>query len=413
MSALTTTRPDLADAADQYAAHLASPEPSPTDQPWLAQALNQGAAGTALLHIERAHSGQGSWRQAHTWISHAASGEVSASHTASLYLGAPAIAFVLDTAGGPQGRYQNGLADVDRHVASLAHQRVDSALARAERGELPGFHEYDVFFGLTGIGALLLRRDPGGSAMERVLTYLVSLTRPLPGPDNRGVPGWWVGHDPHRRESPQFRTGHGNFGFAHGITGPLALLSHAARRGVMVDGHFNAIHCITAWLDEWRQESDEGPWWPEWITLAELRAHRPNQLGPNRPSWCYGTPGIARAGQLAALATTDPDLQRSYEQALLRCLHDPAQQAKITDPGICHGLSGLYQTTWRTAQDATEPALAACLPALADRLGQYLIPNAARDSGFLEGNAGIALALTTAASDTAPTSGWDRCLLIS
>jgi hypothetical protein len=413
VSAPTTTRSDLAAAADQYAALLASPEPPPADQPWLAQALNTGAAGTALLHIERAQCGLGSWRQAHTWISHAVSGQVSAAHTASLYLGAPAIAFMLDTAAGPQDRYQNGLADVDRHVAALAHHRVDSATARSERGELPEFHEYDVFFGLTGIGALLLRRDPAGSAMERVLTYLVALTRPVPGPDGRGVPGWWVGHDPHRRESPQFRAGHGNFGFAHGITGPLALLSHAARGGVMVDGHDDAMHRITAWLDQWRQDSDKGPWWPEWITLAELRAHRPNQLGPNRPSWCYGSPGIARAGQLAALATANPQLQRTYEQALLRCLHDPVQQAKITHPGICHGLAGLYQTTWRAAQDATEPALAACLPALADRLGQHASPSAARGSGFLEGNAGTALALTTAASDTAPTSGWDRCLLIS
>ncbi|SNS72675.1 lanthionine synthetase C family protein [Actinomadura mexicana] len=413
MSAPTKTRSDLADAADQYAALLARPEPPSADRPWLAQALHKGAAGTALLHIERARCGRGSWQQAHTWITHAVAGEVSAAHTAGLYLGAPAIAFVLDTAAGSESRYQNGLADVDRHVAALAHDRVDLAAARVKRGDLPGFHEYDVFFGLTGIGALLLRRDPGGSAMERVLTYLVDLTRPVPGPDGRSVPGWWVGHDPHRRESAQFRAGHGNFGFAHGITGPLALLSHAARGGVMVDGHADAIHRITAWLDAWRQDSDKGPWWPEWITLAELRAHRPNQLGPHRPSWCYGTPGIARAGQLAGLASGNPHLRRTYEEALLRCLQDPAQQAKITDAGICHGLAGLCQTAWRAAQDAACPALAACLPDLADRLGQYAHPNAARGSGFLEGNAGTALALTSAASDSAPTSGWDRCLLIS
>ncbi|WP_242891073.1 lanthionine synthetase C family protein [Actinomadura litoris] len=412
MSAPTLARSDLADAADQYAALLASPEPSPADQPWLAQTLHKGAAGTALLHIERAWRGRGSWRQAHIWISHAVSGEVSAARTAGLYLGAPAIAFMLDTAAGSQGRYQNGLADLDRHVAALAHHRVDSATARAERGELPKFHEYDVFFGLTGIGSLLLQRDPASSAMERVLTYLVALTHPIPGPDDRSVPGWWVGHDPHRRESPRFRAGHGNFGFAHGITGPLALLSHAARRGVLVDGHAEAVHHILAWLDEWRQDSAKGPWWPEWITLPELRAHQSDQLRPHRPSWCYGTPGIARAGQLAALATANPYLQCAYERALLCCLHDPVQQAKITDPGICHGLAGLYQTTWRATQDAVDPTLAACLPALADRLAQHALPDATRGSGFLEGNAGTALALTTAASDATPTSGWDRCLLI-
>ncbi|TMQ91274.1 hypothetical protein ETD83_31720 [Actinomadura soli] len=85
----------------------------------------------------------------------------------------------------------------------------------------------------------------------------------------------------------------------------------------------------------------------------------------------------------------------------------------MTDPGICHGHAGLYQTAWRAAHDATDPALAARLPVLADRLGQHARPDAARGSGFLDGNAGAALALTTAAGDSAPTSGWERCLLIS
>ncbi|MCZ4507859.1 lanthionine synthetase, partial [Streptomyces sp. ActVer] len=35
-----------------------------------------------------------------------------------------------------------------------------------------------------------------------------------------------------------------------------------------------------------------------------------------------------------------------------------------------------------------------------------------RDAGLLQGDAGTALALTTAAHDAAPTSGWDACLLI-
>jgi hypothetical protein len=404
---------DLADAADQYVALVSRPEPPPPDQPWLPQALNKGAVGIALLHIERARSGRASWRSAHAWIAHAVAGQISAADTTGLYLGAAAIAFMLDSAAGTEGRYQNGLADVDHHVTALAHHRVDLATARMRRGELPGFHEYDVFFGLAGLGALLLRRDPAGNAMERLLSHLVALTRPIPGPDSDTVPGWWVGHDPHRRQSAEFRAGHGNFGIAHGITGPLALLSHAMRRGVTVDGQADAIHTITAWLDEWRQDSDTGPWWPEWITLADLRRRRPSQLAPNRPSWCYGTPGIARAGQLAALAVHDPRLQRAYEEALLLCLHDPAQQAKITDIGLCHGLAGLYQTAWRTGQDATVPALSACLPELADRLAQYAVPDMARDNGFLEGNAGVALALTTSSSDTTPASGWDACLLLA
>lgn len=209
---------DCADAVERHAHQLAEPEAPPEEKPWVRQSLTQGAAGTALLHIERAHAGCGTWQQAHRWIRAAVADPVSASDTAGLYQGAPAVTLMLDAAAtGTPGHYRDARADLERHVAALAHRRVDAAIARKKAGQLPVFREYDVFFGLTGIGALLLRRSPGSSAMERVLHYLVALTKPLPVGD-QVVPGWWVGHDPHRRTSAAYRSGHGNFGMAHGIT---------------------------------------------------------------------------------------------------------------------------------------------------------------------------------------------------
>ncbi|MEO3861335.1 lanthionine synthetase C family protein [Acrocarpospora sp. B8E8] len=415
MAAPTVPDAALAVAAERYAARLTSPEPPPGDRPWISQSLTEGTAGIALLHIERAHTGRGTWQQAHNWITHAAAGEISADDNTGLYLGAPAIAFILDAAAATTGRYRHGLTDLDGHIAKLAHHRVEAAMARIRRGELPQFREYDVFFGLSGIGALLLRRDPGGSALERVLDYLVALTHPLVV-DGQELPGWWVVHDPHRQFSADYPGGHGNFGAAHGITGgPLALLSQAMRRGITVQGQREAINTICSWLDAWRQDSAVGPWWPQWITRADLREGRPSQSRPGRPSWCYGTPGIVRAGQLAAIATGDHHRQQMYEDAFARCLRDPAQQARITDAGLCHGAAGLYQTAWRAARDATTPALAERLPHLADNLARRSQPDTdtASGPGLLEGDAGTALALHTAAHDTAPTSGWDACLLIN
>ncbi|MDT3444483.1 lanthionine synthetase C family protein [Pseudofrankia sp. BMG5.37] len=407
----TTTAPDLASHAEQLAAQLSIPEPPPADAPWTPQSLTNGDAGIALLHIERAHTGHGTWQQAHQWVSAATAGAVSAADTAGLYLGAPAIAFLLDAAAAGTGRYRDALADVDRPVAALAHRRVDAATARLRAGQLPTFREYDVFFGLAGLGALLLRRDPGGSTLERVLTHLVALTRPLRNGDQR-LPGWWVGHDPHRRHSPTYPGGHANLGLAHGIS-PLALLAQAMRRGIVVDGHHDAIITICQWLDTWQQDSDTGPWWPEWISRADLRQGRPGQRGPARPSWCYGTVGIARAGQLAALAIADTARQRLYEDALARCLDDPAQQNQIVDAGLCHGAAGVYQTVWRAARDAKTPALAGHLPRLAHRLTTLACRQPASRPGLLTGAAGTALALHTAAHDTPPISGWDTCLLIN
>lgn len=409
---LASTAPDIAETAELYAARLAQPERPPEAEPWAAQSLTTGAAGIALLHIERAHAGLGTWRQAAHWIREAVARPANITDNTGLYLGAPAISFMLNAAAaGDPGRYRGALAALAGHVASIAHRRAAAAMDRIAAGKLPEFREYDVFFGLTGIGALLLRWDPRGDAMERVLSYLVALSMPH-RIDGQTLPGWWVGHDPHCRRSPAFPCGHGNFGMAHGIAGPLALLSLATRRDICVDGQREAITTLLAWLDDWRQEGEAGPWWPEWISLSDLRRGWPSQPGPARPSWCYGTPGLARAGQLAALALGDTQNQQSYERVLLRCLDDPAQLARITDGGLCHGWAGLYQTVWRAADDAATPILADHLPALADQLVRCTTFVPVSASGILTGTAGAALALHTAASTAAPYSGWDACLLI-
>jgi hypothetical protein len=391
------------EAADLLTARLAVPRPPTIDHPWAQQLLAAGSVGIALLHIERARAGLGTWVRAHAWIQDAVDGDVHADDSAALFAGVPAVAFALNAA----GHYPTVLTDLDQHVAALVHRRAQAAMDRMDAGVRPGFAEYDVFLGLAGLGALLLRRDPGGTAMQHVLEYVVALTRPLPG-DAARLPGWWVSHDPNRWQSARYAGGHGNFGLAHGITGPLALLSLAVRRNIVVDGQTEAIATVLDWLDRWRQDGPTGHWWPETIATTELRPRR-----PARPSWCYGTPGIARAGQLAAIATGDRPRRQLYENALLDCLTDPDQLDLLVDPGLCHGIAGTYQTAWRAAADSESAALARVLPDLADRLAATALNASGHGPGFLEGDAGTALALITAARGSAPISGWDSCLLIT
>lgn len=407
---MTTQTPAVRRAA-QLALTLTAPDPSTAEAPSARQSLANGTAGIALLHIERAHAGAGTWQHAHRWITAAAPGQLNASDASGLYLGAPAVTFLLHAASGRTDRYQGALATLDRHVAALAHHRAAAATERIRRATLPTFREYDIFSGLSGIGALLMHRDAGGSALEAVLDYLVTLTHPL---RHQGVvvPGWWVGHDPHTRTSARYRHGHSNQGAAHGIAGPLMLLAQTARRGLTVAGQHTAIETICSWYDRWRQPGPAGAWWPEHITLNDARTGQTRQTGPARPSWCYGTPGITRALQLAAIATGDTTRQHTAERDLADCLTDPHQLKHLTDPGICHGWAGLHQTAWRAANDAATSALVACIPHLTAALTTAAETAPQHGPHFLNGAAGTALALSTTASTTAPTSGWDACLLI-
>jgi hypothetical protein len=376
------------------------------------QSLARGTVGTALLHIERARVGSGRWDTARAHIRRALSGPVDAAEHASLYYGAPALAFMLHTAAEQQPVYQAARDTLDTHVRRLTRRRLMLAADRIARGEPTTFAEYDLFYGLTGIAALLLRQNPGDDLLADVLRYLVDLTRPR-WEDGTELPGWWVAHDPD--DALPTPGGHANLGMAHGAAGLLALLALATAKGCTVDGQPDAIATLTSWFDRWRQDGPDGPWWPQWIIREDLRTGRPAQPGPGRVSWCYGTVGIARAQHLAALATGDLRRSAEAEVTLATVLTDP-QLDQITESGLCHGLAGVYQTAYRAAADARAPAVSRRLPAIAARLlAQHAASPEDRDEdgGLLTGGSGVALALETARHLEPPRTGWDTCLLVT
>ncbi|MGH3804316.1 MAG: lanthionine synthetase LanC family protein, partial [Pseudonocardiaceae bacterium] len=191
--------------------------------------------------------------------------------------------------------------------------------------------------------------------------------------DGEPLPGWWTANGPNDRLSRRWPGGHGSPGIAHGIAGPLALLSTAMRRGVTVTGHADAIERICDWLEQWRGGTRSRPWWPGMISLREWKARTLRQPGPQRPSWCYGTPGLARAQQLAALALADEQRQRRAENILAGCVTDDTQLAQLGDASLCHGWAGLIQTTRRAAvTTGADSELAVLLPHLYACMKQHL-----------------------------------------
>ncbi|MEU3982040.1 lanthionine synthetase C family protein [Streptomyces sp. NPDC026672] len=366
------------------------------------QSLAHGPLGTALLDIERAAAGLTTLQVAHRKL--AGAGPLIDGEDANLFLGAPAMAYVLHMAAAETGRYSGALRTLDDVIAAHARRRVAAAHARIDQGRHTVFAEYDLFRGLTGIGALLLLRQPHSQELRRVLEYLVRLTEPMADPEGRPLPGWWVGHAPASNEAAA-PGGHANAGLAHGITGPLALLALAKRRGVRVDGHEHAMARILRWLDSIRRSDHYGTRWPRWVS-----ALGPAPTHAAAPSWCYGTPGIVRAQQLAAIALGDEDRKRMAERALLYCLADRRQLDQLNSRGLCHGVGGLIRTVQRVAEDAEKPkAFHDWLRRAPERFLAAPVPER---SDFIEGTAGAALAFMSAEPGVAATTDWDACLLL-
>lgn len=345
------------------------------------QELSEGALGMALLHIER-----DDLAAARHSLAQAVAGGVSAGGNASLFHGAPALEFVL----GRAGRTDHGVRDaVDRVVAA----RLAAARRRQAAGALPHPAEFDLIRGLTGLGALLLTRGAPSPLLGEVLAYLVSLARPV-RVDGRELPGWWSPVGPAHQEMPG---GHSDNGVAHGIAGPLAVLSLAVRHDVQVPGQPDAIDVFARWLDT------HGCCY--WTTHDQLSF--PPEPAPARPSWCYGRLGIARAQQLAGISLRDPARRRAAEDTAVRTLTDPTLLGLITDASLCHGWVGLLTVARATADDSNTPdRFAPLIVDLTLRLAASLeqLPK----PGFLEGRTGAHLAL-----DGTNKTDWTSALLIT
>ena len=383
--------------------------PSPAAGTSAGQNLASGAAGRTLLHIERAHRGLvGSDVVQNAVVAMTREPINPNPANSSFYRGAPAVAFVLHTAGQPG--YAKALATLDEQVAAITRHRLCDAHERVDCGQLPALREFDLISGLTGLGAYLLHRQCRHELLNDVLRYLVRLSEPV-RIDGQPLPGWWSSRGPTDQYAPEWPGGHGNLGIAHGIAGPLALLATTMRRGVTVAGQAEAITRIIAWLDQWQCGVGLRAWWPGVISRTELRRSAVEQCGPQRPSWCYGMPGLVRAQQLAAIALDDDVRQRHAEEALLGCIDDEAQLSQLIDAGLCHGWAGLVQGVARIAADATCD-VAAGLPRLLRRFEQMAADTGQLDDGLVDGTAGIELARMTAAHGPS-LSGWDACLLLA
>lgn len=412
---------------DAVAARLADPGTAPSVLQTHRQHLAYGPPGIALLHIERAANGLGPWQHAHDWLAAASHGSLTSGPDSHPFYGVPAFAHALACAADHlPGSYQRALDSMDRQIEIDVRRRLDAAHRRIDAGCLPLLAEFDAIRGLTGYGAhLLRRRKPGSPTVRAVLDYCVRLTEPIRR-SGEDLPGWWTATGPSGSPDERFHGGHANTGMAHGIGGVLALLALAARKGTAIDGQHGALRTILTWLDRWQEETGRGSTWPYWITRSELRTGRRAGSKLRRPSWCYGTGGLARAQQLAALATGDTERQITAENALAAALTDPDLLGATTDHGLCHGFAGLTHIAVRTAEDAhpsTVGRLRAAIPGLLtaicpvdddlERAATALVSGTGAGPGLLDGVAGTALALLAADTAAPPQSTWDSCLLIA
>jgi hypothetical protein len=299
---------------------------------------------------------------------------------------------------------------------------IDEALYE-HVSQTPWTGDYDLISGLVGIGVYALERLPnpaGGQLLERVIEQLAALaeqqadgiawhTAPLLLPDHQRL---------------DFPNGYYNLGLSHGIPGVIALLSHALRAGVAIDVARPLLDGAVRWLlaqdhvpSPTPGEGWDGDGFPAYI-------HRNSQPKAARLAWCYGDVGIAAALLGTARRIGEPAWEEAALRIARRAAQRPYEQSGVRDGCLCHGAAGLahlynrfYQATGDLlfalqARHWIEQTLSLRQPD--QGIAGYCLWRAdvgwIDSSGFLEGAAGIALALLAACTPVEPA--WDRLLLI-
>jgi hypothetical protein len=347
--------------------------------------------------------------------------------TAGLFVGASGQAFAIWNASRGETRYRKLLERLDAGVVSLTDGLLSEAWRR--RGNC-AVSDYDVVQGLSGIGRYLLHRAHFPQirrVLDATLDYLVELAKPTTR-DGIAAPGWFVpqANQMTVADAKEFPSGNFNSGLAHGVAGPLALLSLAYRAGHRRDGQAEAITRIAGWFTDIAVTEGSATKWPARISWpAHVSGTR--KLDSGRNAWCYGVPGIARSLYLAGACLDVASFSRLALASLRHLLGAIPPSELALAPTLCHGLAGILQISLRMAADSGDADVARAARSLVEVMVERYDPTsllgyedieeredgnaAVAKAGFLTGAAGVALTLATYGSIDPPV--WDSALLIS
>lgn len=411
-------------AALTIAERLLDPERVATAAPSYGIAtLADGLPGTALLHARLSNVDPVFAVAASThWDAAAEHATTMPAQGPGIYgaIGGLAASLVLGSAYLPDPEVT--ATATARSVRWLSARAVDIAILYAETVRTgssgTSWHVYDTVSGLAGIGRILLAALADGhvSAEPGLVAALTAMTAMLTD-HGEPLPGWWVPTEQHPAvvAARLDASGAADTGLAHGVAGPLALLSLAHSAGRTVAGQENAIRDAVSWLDHWRVDDHS---WPDNATGQELAAGAPAARHGRRSAWCYGVPGIARSMLHAAHAVNDSVLAEAARTDLARL---GAQHAAwdAEGPTLCHGYAGVLRCATNVDRDVADHAAAKLTQSL-DRERPFLVAHAEHGvrhdaPGFLTGAAGVALALSEVARLPARpvTTPWDAALLIA
>ncbi len=330
----------------------------------------------------------------------------------------------------PLSLYQGitGLGWLLTHIAKLDGYKadvtsLDELLVR--RLGHPWEGDYDLIRGLVGIGIYAIERIESGEPKD-LLELVVHQLGKRAVRDPNGV-AWHTDRALlFGRTASEYPTGYYNLGLAHGVPGVLRLLTDAVRLGVQSELASSLVCGATPWLLSHLIKTDRG-----WT----LRSIVEKRVTPRvRLAWCYNELGAMTSILSAGRVLGRSDWIDIAHQVFLSIADTPPELSGVVDAGLCHGSAGVAHILRVVGNDLEDLTLQAAAKGWFQEtihrqrpgtgVGGYSARLMATDQGtrgerykdvplpgFLEGSAGVGLALLCELEQLVPA--WNRVLGLS
>jgi hypothetical protein len=197
---------------------------------------------------------------------------------------------------------------------------------------------YDTIYGLSGLlNYYLDNRKDQKCTIEGLMKYLIFLT----GKNESGIINYFIMELPSYAIKESESVPYLDFGMAHGILGPLIVMSKAKNQGFYTDGIDEAIQILSnLYKDCTVQAENKILKFPVQLGVKEYEEKTAKRLSFNC-GWCYGNGSIALGLMRSAQYCGRSDEYEYYKEALLKILSDPIEQQGLDEPIICHGYASV------------------------------------------------------------------------
>lgn len=200
--------------------------------------------------------------------------------------------------------------------------------------------DYDVISGLSGIASYLLLIDGYENSVKEIFKILISIcgNKKINGKD---MPKWHIKSSNLDEETrANYPEGYLNLGLAHGIAGPLSILSKGYKKGIIVEGQKEAILSIIKEYKTFAYLLDGSYYWDKQLGVKDYWEQF-KKCDKAREGWCYGNIALARILSIACEAIENKAIKEWADEIIEEKAKRGINEYNLISPTLCHGYAGV------------------------------------------------------------------------